>query len=68
VTTTSWLWKIVLGMRSNPKDFKKLVEKMSGFVPTTEEEVVSSSEKLYKELSELVTHYGVKIEREHLWV
>jgi kanamycin nucleotidyltransferase len=68
VTTTSWLWKIVFGMRSNPKDFKKLVEKMSGFVPTTEEEVVSSSEKLYKEMSELVTHYGVKIERDHLWV
>jgi predicted nucleotidyltransferase len=68
VTTTSWLWKIVFGMRNNPKDFKKLVEKMSGFMPTTEEEVVASSERLYKEMSELVTHYGVKIERDHLWV
>ena len=68
VTTTSWLWEIVFGMRNNPKDFKKLVEKMSGFMPTTEEEVVASSERLYKEMSELVTHYGVKIERDHLWV
>ncbi len=68
VTTTSWLWKIVFGMRNNPKDFKKLVEKMSGFMRTTEEEVVASSERLYKEMSELVTHYDVKIERDHLWV
>lgn|GEM_PF-1381195 len=68
VTTTSWLWKIAFGMRSNPKDFKRLVEKMSGFVPTTEAEVVVSSERLYKEMSKLVTHHGVKIERDHLWV
>jgi KNTase-like protein len=68
VTTTSWLWKIAFDMHSNPKDFKKLVEKMSGFVPTTEEEVVASSERLYRDMSELVTHYGVKIERDHLWV
>ena len=68
VTTTSWLWKIAFGMRSNPKDFKGLVEKMSGFVPTTEAEVVVSSERLYKEMSKLVTHHGVKIERDHLWV
>jgi kanamycin nucleotidyltransferase len=68
VTTTSWLWKILFGMRSNPKDFKRLVEKMSGFVPTTEAEVVVSSERLYKEMSKLVTHHGVKIERDHLWV
>jgi hypothetical protein len=68
VTTTSWLWKIVFGMRSNPKDFKRLVDKMSGFVATTEAEVVVSSERLYKEMSELITRYGVKIERDHLWV
>jgi hypothetical protein len=41
---------------------------MSGFTPTTEEEVVASSERLYKEMSELITHYGVKIESDHLWV
>jgi hypothetical protein len=68
VTTTSWLWKITYGMRNNPKDFKKLVEKMSGSVPTTEEEVVACSERLYREMSNLVTHYGVKIERDQLWV
>jgi len=68
VTTTSWLWKIAFDVHGIPKDFKKLVEKMSGFVPTTEAEVVVSSERLYKEMSELVTHYGVKIERDHLWV
>ena len=68
VMSTSWLWKIVFGMRNNPKDFKKLVEKMSGFMPTTGEEVVAASERLYREMSGLVTHYGVRIERDHLWV
>ncbi len=68
VTTTSWFWKIVFDLRNKPKDFKALVEKMCGFVPTTVGDVVASSERLYKEMHELVTHYGVKIERGHLWV
>ncbi len=68
VTTTSWFWKIVFDLRIKPKGFKELVEKMSGFVPTTREEVVASSERLYEEMSDLVTHYGVEIERDHLWV
>jgi hypothetical protein len=68
VTTTSWLWKIVFDLRTKPKDFKELVEKMSGFVPTTREEVVASCERLYKEMSELVTHSGVKIDCDDLWV
>jgi hypothetical protein len=68
VTTTSWLWNIVFDLRTKPKAFKELVEKMSGFVPATREEVVSSSERMYKEMGDLVTHSGVKIERDHLWV
>src|SRR3989442_9247069 len=68
VTTTSWFWKIVFDSDKKPKDFKKLVAKMSGFVPTTREEVVACSERLYKEMGELVGHSGVKIERDDLWV
>jgi kanamycin nucleotidyltransferase len=68
VTTTSWFWKIVFGLRNKPKDFRELVEKICGFVPTTVEEIVASSERLYREISELLTRYGVKIERDHLWV
>ena len=68
VTTTSWLWKIVFDLETKPKDFKELVEKMSGFVPTTLEEVAASSERLYKEMSELVTRSGVKIDCDDLWV
>jgi len=68
VTTTSWLWKIAFYLPSKPKDFKRLVEKMSGFVPTTEEEVVASSARLYKDMSDLVTRRGIKIERDQLWV
>ncbi len=68
VTTTSWFWNIVLDLRIKPKDFKELVEKMSGFVPTTREEVVASSERMYKEMGELVAHSGVKIESDDLWV
>jgi hypothetical protein len=68
VTTTAWFWKIVFDLDKKPKDFKELVEKMCGFVPTTGEDVSASSERLYKEMSMLVTDYGVKIERDHLWV
>jgi hypothetical protein len=68
VTTTSWLWKIVFDLRTKPKDFKEFVEKMSGFVPTTREEVVASSERLYKEMSELVSSAGINIECDDLWV
>ncbi len=68
VTTTSRFWKIVFDLDKKPKDFKGLVEKMCGFVPTTREEAVASSEKLYNEMYELVSHYGVKMERDNLWV
>ena len=68
VTTTSWFWKIVLDLPNKPKGFKTLVEKMSGFVPTTVEEVAASSERMYKEMSQLVTHHGIKIERADLWI
>lgn len=68
VTTTSWFWKIVFDLPNKPKDFKKLIEKMSGFVPTTGEEVAASSERMYREMSQLVNHHGIKIERAELWV
>lgn len=68
VTTTSWFWKIVFDLPKKPKYFKTLVEKMSGFVPTTEKRVAAASEKLYKEMSQLVIHHGIKIERADLWV
>ena len=68
VTTTSWFWKIVFDLPNKPKDFKMLVEKMSGFVPTVEEEVAAASERMYKEISQLATHHGIKIERADLWV
>jgi hypothetical protein len=64
VTSTSWLWKIVFDLDEKPKDFKRLVEKMSGFVSTTEEDVVHSSERLYKEMHDLLAGHGVKIERQ----
>ena len=68
VTTTSWFWKLVFDLPSKPEDFKMLVEKMSGFVPTTGEEVAAASERMYKEMSQLVTRHGIKIERADLWV
>jgi len=68
VTTTSRFWKILFDLRNKPRDFKELVEKMCGFVPTTPEEVVASSERLYNEMSDLVTHHGIKIECDDLWV
>ena len=68
VTTTSWFWKIVFDLPNKPKEFKLLVEKMSGFVPTTGKEVAASSERMYKEMSQLVHHHGIRIERLDLWV
>jgi hypothetical protein len=68
VTTTSWLWKIVFDLRTKPKDFKEVVEKMLGFVPTTREEIVACSQRLYREMSEFVAYTGVKIECDDLWV
>jgi len=68
VTTTSWFWKVAFHLPDKPKDFKKLVEKMSGFVPTTEREIVASSKKLYKEMFERVRQHGVKIEQKQLWI
>jgi kanamycin nucleotidyltransferase len=68
VTTTSWFWKIAFDLRNRPKDFKWLVEKMSGFVPTTRGEIVASCEALYKEVSDLLARQGFKIERDFLWV
>ena len=68
VTTTSWFWKIAFDLPDKPKDFKKLVEKMSGFVPTTEREIVASSRKLYNEMFERIRQHGVKIEQKQLWI
>jgi len=68
VTMTSRFWKILFDLRNKPKDFKELVEKMCGFVPTTPEELVASSERLYNDMSDLVTHHGIKIETDDLWV
>jgi hypothetical protein len=68
VTTTSWFWRIAFDLRNRPRDFKRLVEKMSGFVPTTREEIVASSEMMYREVFDLLAHQGVKIERDNLWV
>jgi len=68
VTTTSWFWKIAFDLDEKPKDFKQLVEKMSGFVSTSERDVAASSERMYREIYEIVRDYGVKVERDHLWV
>jgi len=46
VTTTSWFWKIAFDVPNKPEDFKKLVEKMCGFVPTIEKDIAVASERL----------------------
>ena len=68
VTTTSWFWKITFDASKKPKDFEKLVEKMSGFVPTTEREIAAASERLYKEIHDLIANYVSGIEHHDLWV
>jgi KNTase C-terminal domain len=68
VTTTSWFWKIAFDLSKKPKGFKHLVEKMCGFTSTAPRQVVEASEKLYREIGDLVGAMGVEIERDDLWV
>lgn len=68
VTTTSWFWKIAFDVPKKPNDFRSLVEKMCGFVPTSEKEIVAASERLYEEIYELVADYLSGMERGELWV
>jgi KNTase C-terminal domain len=68
VTTTSWFWKIAFDLQKKPRDFRQLVEKMCGFTSTTPKQVTEASEKMYREIGELVRAEGVEIERDDLWV
>jgi len=68
VTTTSWFWKIACEAPKKPKDFKRLIEKMCGFNSTTEKEVAPASERLYKEIYDLVAKSVSGVERDDLWV
>ncbi len=68
IATTSWFWRISFDLHEKPRDFRRHVEKMSGFVPTTVKEVIDSSERMYKEISDMVSDHGAKIERDNLWV
>ncbi len=69
----SRIWKIAFDVPNKPEDFKKLVEKMCGFVPTIEKDiavasVAVASERLYREIHDLVIEKLTGIERDDLCV
>jgi len=64
----SRIWKIAFDVPNKPEDFKKLVEKMCGFVPTIEKDIAVASERLYREIHDLVIEKLTGIERDDLCV
>lgn len=62
VLTTSWYWKQLFECPVQPKDFRKLVEIVAGFVSSNREELVEAVERLWGETMLLVVARGISIE------
>ncbi len=62
VLTTSWYWKQLLECPQQPRDLKRLIEVTAGFTPSNQQQLVSSSERLWSETMLLVKARGVSIE------
>lgn len=68
VLTTSWYWKQLFECSEQPKDLKKLVEIVAGFVATGRKDLVEASERLWKETMRLVKRRGISIESSDILV
>ncbi len=68
VVTTSWFWKQAFECPVKPEDFRKRVERMAGFVPTSPKEIVVAADELCDELFNMVRDQGISIESEELQV
>ena len=62
VLTTSWYWKQLFECPVQPKDFRKLVEIVAGFVSSNREELVEAVERLWGETMLPVVARGNSIE------
>jgi hypothetical protein len=68
VLTTSWYWKQLFECPEQPRDFRRLVELVAGFVSSSQQELVGAAERLWKETMLLVTRRGVSIESSEILV
>lgn len=68
VLTTSWYWKQLFECPVQPKDLRKLVDIVAGFVSSNREELVEAVERLWSETMVLVRARGVSIESDDIQV
>ena len=68
VLTTSWYWKQLFECKEQPKDFRKSIEIVAGFVQSSADEVVSTTEGLWSQTMQLVRNRGVSIESRDILV
>ena len=62
VLTTSWFWKQLFECPQQPKDFRRLIEVVAGFVESGSRQLVEAVEKLWQETMVMVRDRGVTIE------
>jgi hypothetical protein len=68
VLTTSWFWKQLSECSEQPRDLRKLIDILAGFIPSTREQLVEASERLWKETMPLVRKRGISIESSEILV
>jgi len=68
VLTTSWYWKQLFECPEQPRELRRLVEIVAGFVNSSRQELVDAAERLWKETMLLVIRRGVSIESSEILV
>jgi len=62
VLTTSGYWKQLFECREQPKELRKLVDIVAGFVKSTDSELIDAAEELWRETMVMVQPRGISIE------
>src|SRR6266571_47743 len=68
VLTTSWYWKQLFECSEQPRELRRLVETVAGFVDSSRQELVEAAERLWKETMLVVIRRGVSIESSDILV
>ncbi len=68
VLTTSWFWKQLFECKEQPKEFRKLIEIVAGFVESTGDQVTNAAEALWRETMVMVRKHGITIESRQIIV
>jgi kanamycin nucleotidyltransferase len=62
VLTTSWYWKQLFECQKQPRELRKLVDIVAGFVKSTDSELIDAAEELWRETMVMVQPRGISIE------